>query len=237
MRSRPRGTARSWPRARLGRCPGPAPGGRPRQEWRRTGRGRRPSAARRRRQAPRPRDSHRRGRAATRSSTVPAACRTVPRGTPRGTSSTPGCARIVGVVPLIVARKVPGSDGVPTERNHPAPLRAISASWARVSALSTSVGRPSTPRRKTGTSGSDGTPGRPSSWLTSADSWPATNPPDAASRTSTRVPRAAWCAGCGGHLRSEGEDEPLRPERRAEQGEPVHDQARVIGRAAGRPCR
>ena len=116
---------------------------------------------------------------------------------PRGISSTPGCVRVVGSVPLIVARKVPGSDGVPRARNQPAPLRAIRASWASVSAFSTRLGRPSTPRRKTGTRGSEGTPGRPSSRFTSADSCPATNPPGS-TRTSTRVPRAARCTGSAG---------------------------------------
>jgi hypothetical protein len=47
-----------------------------------------------------------------------------------------------------VTRAVPGSSGVPEARNQVAPLRAIWATWHRVSTLLTSVGRRRTPFSK-----------------------------------------------------------------------------------------
>ena len=70
---------------------------------------------------------------------------------------------------------MPGFSGVPTWRNHVAPKRAMSATWARVSTFWTRVGRPPTPRSRMEVSPTkEGTaPLRPLSALTTADSWPA----------------------------------------------------------------
>ena len=97
---------------------------------------------------------------------------------------------------MIVNSDVPGSSEVPAVRHQAAPRCATSATWASVSALRTSVGRPSTPASVTRVKGSRGRPGRPSSWLTRAVSWPAMNPPSRW-RTSILRWRAACMAGAG----------------------------------------
>src|SRR5437879_1711901 len=83
-------------------------------------------------------------RAAATRPTGPARPTMVASGVPTGTSITPGRA----TAPLTVTRAVPGSSGVPERRNQVAPLRAIWATWLRVSTLPTSVGRRKTPRSK-----------------------------------------------------------------------------------------
>ena len=121
-----------------------------------------------------------------------AAARTSRSVLPRSASTTPG--RLTE--PVTVNSEVPGSSAVPAERNQAAPCRATSATWARVSALRTSVGRPPTPDSVTRVNGSRGRAGRPSSWLTSAVSWPAMKPPSSWT-TSTFRPRAAARAAVG----------------------------------------
>src|SRR5258705_6858486 len=100
---------------------------------------------------------------------------------PVGTSRT----EHVAGPPVKVTSMVPGSDGSPSDLNQRDPYRAISAMWARVSTLLTSVGCPRTPDIEEGTVRSRGRAGPPSIRLTTADSSPATNPSGAAT-TVTR---------------------------------------------------
>ena len=66
---------------------------------------------------------------------------TVPRAVPAGTSTTAGRA----AQPPTVSSTVPGSAAVPAEAYPSGPSRPSTASCANVSALDSSVGRPSTP--------------------------------------------------------------------------------------------
>ena len=79
---------------------------------------------------------------------APAQASTSRNRAPCGTSTTPG----FGTAPPMVTSAVPGSVAVPTAANQSGPNRAIKASCASVSALSTRVGRPSTPRSQIGSS-------------------------------------------------------------------------------------
>ena len=70
--------------------------------------------------------------------------------------------------PATVTSRVPGSSPVPSRRNQPGPWRAMSARWARVSALLTRVGRRSTPRSRLPGEPPCGRAGPPLSQCTSA---------------------------------------------------------------------
>ena len=100
----------------------------------------------------------------------PARSRISGRGVPGAASTTPGR----WTAPRSVSSTVPGSSGVPTARNQPAPWRAISATWAKVSALASTVGRPSTPRSAVRCGETVGRAGPPDRCRTMADASPAT---------------------------------------------------------------
>ena len=99
----------------------------------------------------------------------PAAPIRSPRLTPYPASTTPGAA----TAPPTVARKVPGSSGVPALRNQPAPCRAMRAMCARVSTFCTNVGAPPTPDSVTRIRLSAGTAERPDTPATATGSSPA----------------------------------------------------------------
>ncbi len=67
--------------------------------------------------------------------------RIAPSGTPVGVSTTAGFL----ADPRTVSRTVPGSSSVPAEQYSSGPSSASTASWAKVSAFESRVGRPSTP--------------------------------------------------------------------------------------------
>ena len=89
---------------------------------------------------------------------------------PSGTSISPGSA----TRPMIVTSFVPRLASVPTEAKASAECDAIQATWARVSALFTTVGSPRRPDAAGYGGRMAGMPRSPESALSSAVSSPAT---------------------------------------------------------------
>ena len=96
---------------------------------------------------------------------------------PSGASTIRGS----GHRPVTVRSIVPGESSVPIRRNQSAPNRAMSETWASDSTFWTRVGRPPTPRSRTGRSAvNEGTAGAELLMaFTTADSCPARNRSDA----------------------------------------------------------